>query len=345
MFSTFHPARKRIEPACLSRASALLLLGWEQLAWATEWKWRFLGVGFPMLLPGIPRGIAISLPNSVRTTCWANCFEPSSSLQGSFSLTSCHENQQKTPLPISICTSTCASKSPHFCLVGLLYFLGSMARLNLPIFSKQRLETPHVLSIASHLSASSGDLQQQIWRPIKVAPVSLEKKTTVVSIVLGSFWKTRYSVIAILFDGFFSGWKTKLQCFLLFFPKGHHVWVVFKTCQWRHDTFNMQALGYPFRPDFMTCQTHARFPGSVPHDKDKLPLWCCNCHCRSICNGCPGLMWGVSRETPKKKCCTEGPWKKLIKSQTSEGKEMLGGILYNPVLIGYGLQAPIPFWE
>lgn len=246
MFSTFHPARKRIEPACLSRASALLLLGWEQLAWATEWKWRFLGVGFPMLLPGIPRGIAISLPNSVRTTCWANCFESSSSLQGSFSLTSCHENQQKTPLPISICTSTCASKSPHFCLVGLLYFLGSMARLNLPIFSKQRLETPHVLSIASHLSASSGDLQQQIWRPIKVAPISLaKKKTTVVSIVLGSFWKTRYNVMPSFLMDFFPDEKPRTpMCFVSFSERSPCVGRYLKPCQWRHYSFNMQALGY-----------------------------------------------------------------------------------------------------
>lgn len=42
----FQPAGNAGFPACLSRASALLLLGWEQLAWATEWKWLFFCGGF-----------------------------------------------------------------------------------------------------------------------------------------------------------------------------------------------------------------------------------------------------------------------------------------------------------
>ena len=127
-----------------------------------------------------------------------------------FSLTSCHENQQKHPsknLPISICTSTCASKIPHFCLVGLLYFLGSMTRLNLPIFSKQRLETPHVLSIASHLSASSGDLQQQIWRPMggprKFGNLAVFEKQ-------GTVWLPSF------FDGFFPDKKPSSNVFSFF---------------------------------------------------------------------------------------------------------------------------------
>ena len=154
------------------------------------------------------------------------------------------------------------------------------------IFSKQRLETPHVLSIASHLSASSGDLQQ-VWRkpanPPKSGPknfrrpffvgrfLSEKKKRSHAPHFCCSFWGEKPGTVwlpSFLMD--FSGWKAKLQ---FFFRKGHHVWVVFlKPAKWRHYTFNMQALGYPFCPDFMTCQTHTRLQAACLMTKT-------NCRC------------------------------------------------------------------